>query len=53
MDARMTGFQNEVFDQVICISTIEHIGIGNNGDESGDVKSIKEILRVLKKGAAP
>jgi SAM-dependent methyltransferase len=50
MDARMTGFRNEAFDQVICISTIEHIGIGNNGGESGDVKTVKEILRVLKKG---
>jgi SAM-dependent methyltransferase len=50
MDARMTGFRNEAFDQVICISTIEHIGIGTNGGESGDVKTVKEILRVLKKG---
>jgi SAM-dependent methyltransferase len=49
MDARMTGFRNEAFDQVICISTIEHIGIGKNGDESGDVKTLKEVLRVLKK----
>jgi ubiquinone/menaquinone biosynthesis C-methylase UbiE len=50
MDARMIGFRNEVFDQVICISTIEHVGIGNNGDENGDVKTVKEVLRVLKKG---
>jgi SAM-dependent methyltransferase len=52
MDARMTGFRNEVFDQVICISTIEHVGIGKNGDESGDVKTVKEVLRVLKKGGS-
>jgi SAM-dependent methyltransferase len=50
MDARMIGFRNEVFDQVICISTIEHVGIGKNGDDSGDVKTVKEVLRVLKKG---
>jgi ubiquinone/menaquinone biosynthesis C-methylase UbiE len=50
MDARMIGFRDEAFDQVICISTIEHVGIGNNGDESGDVKTVKEVLRVLKKG---
>jgi Caenorhabditis protein of unknown function, DUF268 len=49
MDARMTGFRNEVFDQVICISTIEHIGIGKNGDKGGDVKTLKEVLRVLRK----
>src|SRR6266511_514581 len=33
MDARMAGFRDEMFDQVICISTIEHIGIDNNGDD--------------------
>ena len=27
MDARKTGFRKEVFNQVICISTIEHIGM--------------------------
>jgi ubiquinone/menaquinone biosynthesis C-methylase UbiE len=55
MDARMTGFRKAVFDQVICISTIEHIGIvtDNTGcydDNDGDIKTIKEIVRVLKKG---
>jgi SAM-dependent methyltransferase len=53
MDARMTGFRKEVFSQVICISTIEHIGIGINSgddDEDGDLKTVKEILRILKKG---
>ena len=53
MDARMTGFRSETFDQVICISTIEHIGIGNDvDDERGDFKAIKEIQRVLKKGGS-
>jgi SAM-dependent methyltransferase len=53
MDARMAGFRDEMFDQVICISTIEHIGIGSNGhDESGDVKTAKEVLRILKKGGS-
>ena len=54
MDARMTGFRKAVFDQVICISTIEHIGIGTDYpgyyDDDGDIKTIKEIVRVLKKG---
>ena len=53
MDARMTGFRSETFDQVICIGTIEHIGIGNDvDDERGDFKAIKEIQRVLKKGGS-
>jgi SAM-dependent methyltransferase len=58
MDARMTGFRNEVFNQVICISTIEHIGIRidwsgyDDDDEDGDIKTVKEILRVLKKGGS-
>jgi ubiquinone/menaquinone biosynthesis C-methylase UbiE len=54
MDARMTGFRKAVFDQVICISTIEHIGIGTDYtgyyDDDGDIKTIKEIVRILKKG---
>ena len=58
MDARMMGFRNEVFSQVICISTIEHIGIGidegddEDDDDDGDIKTIKEILRTLKKGGS-
>jgi SAM-dependent methyltransferase len=55
MDARMTGFRKEVFSQVICISTIEHIGIGiSSGEEDndGDLKTVKEILRILKKGGS-
>jgi SAM-dependent methyltransferase len=55
MDARMTGFCKEVFSQVICISTIEHIGIGidfGGYDDGGDIKTIKEILRILKKGGS-
>jgi len=54
MDARMTGFRKAVFDQVICISTIEHIGIVTDYigyyDDDGDIKTIKEIVRILKKG---
>lgn len=53
MDARIMGFRSEAFDQVICISTIEHIGIGNNvDDQRGDFKVFTEILRVLKKGGS-
>ena len=58
MDARMTGFRKEVFSQVICISTIEHIGIGidasedDDDDDDGDIKTVEEILRILKKGGS-
>jgi SAM-dependent methyltransferase len=56
MDARMMGFRDEVFDKVICISTVEHIGIppthhlGSGYDALGDVKALSEIFRILKKG---
>jgi SAM-dependent methyltransferase len=50
MDARSTGFQDGAFDQVICISTIEHIGlVCSISDENGDLKAMQEIFRVLKK----
>jgi SAM-dependent methyltransferase len=58
MDARLLGFRDEVFDQIICISTIEHIGIPSDYynirqcDELGDMRAISEIYRVLKKGGA-
>jgi SAM-dependent methyltransferase len=55
MDARMMGFRDEVFDKVICISTVEHIGIQpthdfvSECDALGDVKALSEIFRILKK----
>jgi ubiquinone/menaquinone biosynthesis C-methylase UbiE len=53
MDARMMGFRDEVFDKVICISTVEHIGIQpphhSEYDVRGDVKALSEIFRILKK----
>jgi SAM-dependent methyltransferase len=55
MDARMSGFRNGAFDQVICISTIEHIGTGNNGGDdhdNGDLNTVKEVLRILRKGGS-
>lgn len=44
----MTRFRREVFSQVICISTIEHIGIGidcggyDDDDDDDDVKTVKK-----------
>lgn len=53
MDARSIGFRDGVFDQVICISTIEHIGLGCGiSDKSGDARTMQEILRVMKKGGS-
>jgi ubiquinone/menaquinone biosynthesis C-methylase UbiE len=56
MDARFIGFRDEVFDKIICISTVEHIGIQSSHyivgeyDVLGDVKALSEIFRILKKG---
>jgi len=47
MDALSTGFRNRVFDQIISVSTIEHLAIQ---DKSGDIKAMKEIFRILKNG---
>ena len=57
MDSRKLAFRDEVFDQVICISTIEHIGIPSETygihekDNIGDLTTISEIYRILKKGS--
>jgi SAM-dependent methyltransferase len=56
MDARLMGFRDEVFDKIICISTVEHIGIQSSHhivreyDPQGDAKAFSEIFRILKKG---
>lgn len=53
MDARSTGFRDGAFDQVICISTIEHIGVdGEIDDKNGDAKAAQEIFRMLKKSGS-
>lgn len=53
MDARSTGFRNGAFDQVISISTMEHIGLACGiDDKNGDAGAMKEIFRVLKKGGS-
>jgi SAM-dependent methyltransferase len=44
MDARSMGFAGATFDQVISISTIEHI--------DNDMKAMQEISRLLKKGGS-
>jgi len=51
-DIRQTDFPDKWFDYVVCVSTLEHIGVkgryhGNN-DPDGDTKAIQEMARILK-----
>jgi SAM-dependent methyltransferase len=46
-----TAFRNEVFDLIILLSVLEHVGFGVYGDpsyENGDMLVIQETKRVLK-----
>lgn len=51
-DIRKTDFKDNLFDCISCISTLEHIGVegryGVEKDEFGDLKAMKEMLRILK-----
>jgi len=45
-------FKSEIFDAVIAISTIEHVGLGGYGEahfNEGDEIAVAEIYRILKK----
>lgn len=55
-DIRKTSFENNFFDFIFCISTIEHIGMDNSiyfedteYSSYGDFEAIKEMARILKK----
>jgi len=48
-DIRHTNFQDGFFDAIVAVSTIEHVGI-IDGDRHGDLKAIKEMIRILAKG---
>ena len=54
-DARSTRFGNGTFDQVLCVSSIEHFGLLWYGetklDPEADVKAAREIYRILKSSA--
>ena len=51
MDLRFAGLRSGVAGQVICISTVEHIGLSASiHDELGDRKVIAEMFRVLRPG---
>jgi len=54
-DILRSFFPEDFFDLVVCVSTIEHIGLGAYGDpqyENGDKLVVKEFGRILKKGGA-
>ena len=50
-----TSFDENFFNAVIVVSTLEHIGVSGRygilgADESGDLKAMQEIFRILKPG---
>ena len=56
-DVRALPFDDASFGLVICISTIEHIGLDNSGygglaqsEASGDVLALRELARILVPG---
>ncbi len=60
-DLRSMSYPNEFFDAVVCISTLEHVGMDNTLLYTGDVRkkehkgeayleALDEMKRVLKKG---
>lgn len=51
-DVRDYNFGKKKFDVVTCISTLEHVGLGDYGDrkeKSGDLKTVEAVKKVLKK----
>lgn len=54
-DIRKTNYLDNYFDTVVCISTLEHIGVvgryHSDDDPKGDQKALREIHRIMKKGA--
>lgn len=49
-DLTKLPFANNSIESLSCMHTIEHIGLGRYGDEidyNGDLKAIKELVRVL------
>jgi SAM-dependent methyltransferase len=45
-------FPDAAFDVVVCLSTVEHVGLGwyTPGDEATDVQAMREAIRVLRPG---
>ncbi|OGF24904.1 hypothetical protein A2331_06070 [Candidatus Falkowbacteria bacterium RIFOXYB2_FULL_34_18] len=55
-DIRKTDFRDNYFDCITCVSTLEHIGVigryGSDEDPRGDIRAVKEMHRILKRGGA-
>ena len=52
-DLEYMPFNNDFFDIVTAVSTIEHVGLGRYGDPispEGDKNAVKEIMRIVKPG---
>lgn len=52
-DSKSIPLPDNLFDAVVSLCTLEHFGLGRYGDEfdiDGDIKSINEMIRVLKPG---
>ncbi len=52
-DARSLALEDNSFDLVLSLCTLEHVGLGRYGDEfdlDGDKKAFREMVRVLKRG---
>jgi O-antigen chain-terminating methyltransferase len=57
-DVRSAPFRDGVFDLILCISTIEHVGWDNkiyfqgglSQDPEGDLQAIREMARITKRG---
>lgn len=48
-------FEDDSVESISCMHTIEHVGLGRYGDPMdihGDIKSAKELRRVVKKGGS-
>lgn len=52
-DAKQLALPDATFDMVTALCAIEHFGLGRYGDEfdeNGDVKAMREFIRVLRPG---
>ncbi len=52
-DAKQLALPDKSFDTVTALCAIEHFGLGRYGDEydeTGDLKAVREFIRVLKPG---
>jgi SAM-dependent methyltransferase len=52
-DVKQLELPSESFDAIVCLSALEHFGLGRYGDEfdmEADSKAAREMVRVLKPG---